>query len=314
MLFSSRNNRYKTRRHKTLKNKTFKKMNCSPIFDNKRISKDSCYTKPVLIKIQHEYNKTHPRSQIHASNSIELWHKLKNGITSCDKEDCWLKEIKNNNLRTNIDRYIFAPDHPPDWNDNPNEWLSNIDIMKILSQYEVKYKKFVLLGPTTIDFDSKPAELNHKCVEEELCKFSLEEQLKKGKTKYGIVFNLDKFNQGGSHWVSMFIDTDEKFIFYFDSANNNCPPEINQFIDRIREQGASLKNPIHFRYYDSKHTRHQTGSTECGMYALFFIITMLIGKDESNRKMTLKDRIQLFTRKSIPDKYVSKYRKIYFNG
>lgn len=304
-------------RNKTRKfnnNKTLKKMNCSPLNEDKRISKNSCYTKPVLIKIQQEYNKHHPRDQIHASNSIELWHKLKDRFTSCNKEDCWLQEIKEPSIRKNIDTYIFAPKHPPEWNDNPNEWLSNIDIAKVLEQYQMKYKKFIVLGPTTIDFDSKPAELNYKCVEETLCNFSLEKYIQKGKTKIGIVFNLDKFNQSGSHWVSMFVDVDEQIIFYFDSANDVIPPEINNLVERIKTQGLNLKNPVHFKYYDSVRTRHQMGGTECGMYSLFFIITMLTGKTEFNKKMNIKDKIRLFTKKSIPDKYVEKYRKIYFNG
>jgi hypothetical protein len=289
-------------------------MNCSPIHEDQRISKYSCYTKPILIKIQQEYNKHHPTNQIHASNDIDLWTKLKNNFTTCSKEDCWLQEIKDASIRKNIQEYIFAPKHPPEWNDNPNEWLSNIDIEKVLAQYQKKYKKFIMLGPTTIDFDSKPAELNHKCVEERLCKFSLEEYVKKGKTKIGIVFNLDKFDESGSHWVSMFIDVDEQIIFYFDSANDEIPNEMKKLVDRIKTQGVNLKKPVHFKYYDSARSRHQMGSTECGMYSLFFIITMLTGKSESNKKMTMKDKIKLFTKKSIPDKYVEKYRKIYFNG
>jgi hypothetical protein len=300
--------------HRKLNNKTFKMMNCSPMHEDQRISKYSCYTKPILIKIQQEYNKHHPTNQIHASNAIELWHKLKNQFTTCSKEDCWLQEIKDVSVRKNIDEYIFAPKHPPEWNDNPNEWLSNIDIEKVLVQYQKKYKKFIMLGPTTIDFDSKPAELNHKCVEERLCKFSLEEYVKKGKTKIGIVFNLDKFDESGSHWVSMFIDVDEQIIFYFDSANDKIPDEMKKLVDRIKTQGLYLKKPVHFKYYDSARARHQMGSTECGMYSLFFIITMLTSKSESNKKMTMKDKIRLFTKKSIPDKYVEKYRKIYFNG
>jgi hypothetical protein len=41
---------------------------------------------------------------------------------------------------------------------------------------------------------------------------------------------------------------------------------------------------------------------------------MLTSKSESNKKMTMKDKIRLFTKKSIPDKYVEKYRKKYFNS
>ena len=35
--------------------------------------------------------------------------------------------------------------------------------------------------------------------------------------KIGVIFNLDKHDQSGSHWVAMFIDLENKFFFYFDS-------------------------------------------------------------------------------------------------
>ena len=54
---------------------------------------------------------------------------------------------------------------------------------------------------------------NGKCVWEELCKFELEKQIEKGKNKIGIIFNLDKHYQSGSHWVSLFIDI-EIMIFF----------------------------------------------------------------------------------------------------
>jgi hypothetical protein len=34
----------------------------------------------------------------------------------------------------------------------------------------------------------------------------------------GFTINLDNHNESGSHWVSMFLDLDDKIIFYFDSA------------------------------------------------------------------------------------------------
>jgi len=49
------------------------------------------------------------------------------------------------------------------------------------------------------------------------------------------------------------------------------------------------------------------------MYSLFFLITMLTGKTEFKNNMTMKEKIHLFKSGRIPDKFVEKYRKKYFN-
>lgn len=299
--------------NKTKKNKT-KKMNCSPAVKNKTISNETCYTSDILMKIRDEYNKNHLENEkIKSNNPKIVWTTLHERLVKCEKEDCWLKEIKDIKLRKEIDDYIFAPDSPPIWNKNPNEWLSNIDILNVLKQYQKSYKNFLFLGPSPIDFDSHLLEHNNKCVEVDICSLSIKEQLKNNKTKIGIIFNLDKHNERGSHWVSLFIDLEEHFIFYFDSAGQSIPKEINVLKNRIIKQGSELQTPIHFKYYNNKGVYHQRGNTECGMYSLFFIITMLTSETEFKKNMSLKTKLQLFRKKRIPDKYVEKYRKIYFN-
>ena len=115
---------------KPLKNISRKKMNCSPVVEDTKIFSDTCFTADVLIKIRDEYNKNHPHSnKITSSDPIIIWKTLKSRLQHCEKEDCWLKEIKDSAMRRFIDESIFAPDHPPDWDKNPNEWLSNIDIL-----------------------------------------------------------------------------------------------------------------------------------------------------------------------------------------
>ena len=37
---------------------------------------------------------------------------------------------------------------------------------------------------------------------------------KEGKTKIGMVVNLDKHNKSGSHWVSLFIDLNNDQIYF----------------------------------------------------------------------------------------------------
>jgi hypothetical protein len=306
------------------KNKTQKKkksqMNCSPVVENSRVNDESCFTPEILIKIRDEYNKKNPQKKIQENDPNKLWYLLKERL-SCDREQCLLSQLDN---QEQIKRFIFAPKHPPEWNSNPDEWLSNIDIEEVAKQYEVSNPEFKIIGPTTIDFDTRLPERDGKCVLEDLCQFSLERFIRAKKTKIGIVFNLDKHDQSGSHWVSLFIDIEQKFMFFFDSADNSIPPEIWQkdpknkerlpLVNRIIEQGKALSKPIHFRFYNNRGHSHQRSNTECGMYSLFFIITMLTGKIKSSPKiLSFRARRNLFLKKRIPDEVMLQFRKLYFN-
>jgi hypothetical protein len=229
-----------------------------------------------------------------------------------------LDVIEDTKERKKISNLLFAPLQPDEWKKDPNTWLSNYDIFAVLKQYEDAYKYFKVIGPTPIDFDSRPKDMDGLCVWQELCTFSLEKYLKSGKTKMGVVFNLDKHNAGGSHWVSLFIDLDDEYVFYLDSAGDKMPEEIDRFVKRIVDQGSKHTPKKHIHIYENCPVEHQLGSTECGMYALYFIITMLTGETEGEdsniyRFKNYTEKINFFKDKRIPDEYVNKYREIYFN-
>ena len=288
------------------------KMTCSPVVDGLKVG-NSCYTPKILLTIRDAYNKDHgPDQRIRESDPEKLWVILNSRFVQCKKEDCWLNAIKDEQLRKKIDRYIFAPDKPYEWKKNPNEWLSNYDIMNVLEQYEERYKHFEFIGPTPIDFDK----VKHgTCIYNDLCKFNLGEQIKKGKTKIGVVFNLSPSTSSGSHWVSLFIDTKARVIFYFDSAGETIPKEIEVFKDRVQEQAKELgRGGREYHYYENHPREHQFGNTECGIYSLFFIITMLTGRTElHNGRLSMKRKIELFQHRTIKDEYIEKYRNVYFN-
>lgn len=313
----------KTRKHRkrvnkyiggVKKTKTMKPMNCNPKQKNKTVKDDSCMTDEILHKLKNSYNKEHPTTSISSTEPTAIWADLKDRMTTCSKEDCWLDVIKDPNEREKIDKELFAPDMPREWKSKPNTWLSNFDIMAVLEQYQESHPNFKVLGPTPIDFDTRPPDKNGKCVWEELCTFSLKHYLDKKKTKIGIVFNLDKHNQGGSHWISLFLDLDDKYLFFLDSAGEKMPKEVKALVDRIVEQGKTLNEPIDIKVYENHPTEHQMGNTECGVYSLFFIISMLTNEVEGKPFSSLDEKIKFFKEKKIPDKYVEKYRKIYFNN
>ena len=295
--------RYKKGGKKSKKNitsKVFKKLNCSPENKDKVYT---CYSDNDLKKLKTMWNKRHPDNPITSTDSKEIWQQLKNYYSSiCNKESCWVRQMTKNTKMEKELLDAFAPESPKDWEKNPNEWLSSIDILKVMNQYEKKYKCFDFLGPSPIDYDSQ--RLYNECVWEELCHFNLENHIKKGHTKLGVIFNLDPHYKGGSHWVSLFINIKKKMIFYFDSSGETCPVQIKKFIDMVIKQGQKLPNKIEFNFDENHPVEHQYGNTECGIYSIFFIIHMLEDKITGHY---LKTHV-------LKDKYIEKFRKIYYNG
>jgi hypothetical protein len=195
----------------------------------------------------------------------------------------------------------FAPESPDDWKKNPNEWLSSTDIIKVMKQYEKAYKCFDFIGPSPINFNTR--KLYGECVWEELCNLNLEKLIKKGITKIGVIFNTDPDYKPGQHWISMFVNIKKAKIFFFDSTGDPPPKEVKALIKKIVDQGHNLANPINFNVDSNEGIEHQYGNSECGIYSIFFIVHML---EDKFTEHYLKTHI-------LKDKYMEKFRHIYFN-
>ena len=301
------NDKTKTKTKKSKLNnqtkKTFIKLNCSPENRNKSLNSFTCYSDEDLHKLRDIWNARHPDRPIQTNDTKEIWTTIKSYYTkTCNKESCWIKQmVKNTKLEKDL-MDSFAPESPDDWKKNPNEWLSSVDIIQVMRQYEKKYKCFDFMGPSPIDYDTH--RMHGECVWEELCHFNLEEQIKKGKTKIGIIFNTDPHYKGGSHWISLFINIKKGTIFFFDSAGDKIPNQIMKFVDNIIEQGHNLRTRIDFIFDENHPVEHQYGNTECGIYSLFFIVHMLEDKITSHY---LKTHI-------LKDEYMENFRNIYFNS
>lgn len=303
------------------KTRKFKKMNCAPNVQGKTIHKYSCFTNDVILKLKESYNKHHQdQQQIKETSPLKIWKVLKKKMSYCSKEACWL-DVLEPQEKKNIEKHLFSPKKPIEWKRNPREWLSNIEILQVLNQYQTAYPDFLFIGPTTIDFDTK---INGQCVCPELCEFSLQKYVSLGKTKIAIVYNLDNVYGKGTHWVSHFIDINDKFQFYFNSSGNKIPDEIKTFVDRVDSQAKDMNTTLDFyEMYSNDLGRssieHQMSNTECGMYSLYFIITMLSNETENpkggKRKFRNKtEKINYFKKEArITDERVAKYRNILFN-
>jgi len=249
------------------------------------------------------WNARHPDKPIKTNDPKNIWKNLKDYfINICNKESCWVRQLVKNNIKLEKELLeSFAPKSPYEWKKNPNEWLSSLDILAVMNQYEKKYKCFEFMGPSPIDFDHH--NINNQCVWEELCSFNLNELMKNGKRKIGIIFNTDPHYKSGSHWISLFININKKEIFFFDSVGTKIPKEIMNLVNKIKQQGSQLKKPINFIFDQNYPKEHQFSSTECGLYSLYFIISMLEDKIDGNYLKT----------HTISDKSMQDLRKIYFN-
>ena len=94
--------------------------------------------------------------------------------------------------------------------------------------------------------------------------------------RIGIVFNLDTHNEPGSHWVSFLIDNKKKTLEYYDSAGRIPNKNIQMFIDRV-DHYLKQYNLAYKTHYNT--VKHQLQNNECGVYAIYFMIQRLLGKD-----------------------------------
>ena len=285
---------------KSLKREKFKKMSCSPLSETKSsIHENTCYTSEGLVKIIELWNVRHPDNKFTSNNPHEIWNFMKTQMENvCDNEMCWIRQKFAENDNKKLLEH-FAPKAPSTWEKKPYEWLSSVDITKVMKQYEKAYPNFSFIGPSPIDFDKRLHYDN--CVWEELCKFDLNKFIKKNVNKIGICFNTDPHDKGGSHWISLFIDITKQYMFYFDSNGIKAPKQIKVLVDRIKEQGKQLN--IEFEYSDNSKLTHQKLDGQCGVYVLYVIVELL--KEAKTP--------EYFQTTRVDDKLMKDYRWIYYN-
>jgi hypothetical protein len=145
------------------------------------------------------------------------------------------------------------------------------------------YPNFEFVGPVPMDFDTKLG--FGQCVVDELCKVKLDKLIAKGDTKLGVIFNLDKHTESGSHWVAMYCNVNNDnnynnggggYIGYWDSYGMKPSPEVVVLMDRLKKQAEDLGKPIEIKI---NKTRHQYKNSECGVYCIYFITSLLDGKN-----------------------------------
>lgn len=262
-----------------------KKLYCAPDRDK---NTKTCYTKEDLLFLVNSYNKKRPSNKnipIHQSKE-QLWKSLRERLKSeCETEWCWLEQdFVPAPYSKKILNEVFRPEKPEEWKKNPFEWLTSIDIKKVMKQYEKKYPEFIFIGPVPVDCPS-----GITCALSGLDVDLLDKRL--GKTKMGVIFNLDPHNKPGSHWVAVYADFIKGGIFYFDSVGMNPPIPIKRFLEKLKE---NINNTYHNNAeVFVNRTKFQFGNSECGVFSMHFIISNLEGKglEELNKQNTNDEKM-----------------------
>lgn len=279
---------------------------CAPGID---FVNGSCYDIQSVLLMADQFNKHNELTKIRLYANSEmvdskrykkyiLYH-LKNNIPECDSQLCWLTQPFMNTIELNIKTKIknkLRPDGP----EGRFEWLDTENINNTIKQYETKYNDFMYLGAVPIDFDSPKLPKGYLKID--INNLDYAKLLKEGKSRFGVIFNLDKHNQDGSHWVGLYYDLKKGQIYFFDSYGEEPDDSIQKLIrkvGRFMQKELQIKNPD----IDYNKLRHQFENSECGVYSINFILRMLKG-------VAFKD----VTTKKVPDRLVNQCRNKYFNN
>ena len=219
-----------------------------------------------------EYKKTYSIAKL----SILLNEKIK---PICDDKQywCWTGAIskmatdaKTKELIKLIEKEELRPEMPIEWYKNDREWLSNYDIEDVMMQYEKgRQYKYAFLGVYPIDFSEE--DKFGRCLYSQICSLDIKKYINKRIKHLGLITNLDKHNQGGSHWTSTFIIIDPKNkcygAHYYDSNANSIPAYVRKFINNIKTRLLAIYPNNKFRItYNT--IKHQRKNTECGMFSM----------------------------------------------
>lgn len=288
--------------------KTAGGMQCSP----QRDGSFTCYSRDELQSIATDLQLPYTR---HTSKS-ELWHQVNDRLSDvCTDEHCWASKVRNGRQIASV---AFRPPMSKSMRNNPTQWLSTSDISSVMKQYETAFKGFRFIGPVAIDFMSPlnsqsrsrfGSSISSKCVSEELCRMDLTEWWRQGVRQIGVVFNMDAHDMPGSHWVALHCSLVRNEVCYYDSYGVAPCAEIYALIDRLVEQSGALhklalgdanREPMKVRINS---TRHQFRNTECGVYAMYFLMHMTEGMD-----------FDTFTNEyGLTDAQVNRYRSYFYN-
>jgi hypothetical protein len=265
----------------------------------------SCIKLHILIEMATAYNNSVPEGKIKLYSDIEtlnpkkykkyLLKEIKNKTgDKCTSQFCWTQQKfidqMNISVQLELKKFTFRPNGPQ----GKFEWLNTFNIDDSMSQTEAIHKDFKYLGTVPMDFNDFTRygikDINYSKLVDE------------GKTKIGVVFNLDDHDQPGSHWVSMYSDLIKGGVYYFDSYGLRPEKRVRNLMRKI---SGFCKNDLKIKNVVATHNkiRHQYKNSECGVYSMNFIKRMLRGDD-----------FQQICKSKTSDEKINKCRNVYFRN
>jgi hypothetical protein len=290
--------------------------NCAP---GKNFEEGSCLTKTDLHNIIEEFNTVHksskPIKKVEEKRYLlkEVDKAMQNKY-NCNENDqvCWIESKLMKNNKNDAIHLIANETFRPVGPKGKRDWLSTADIDKVMLQYEAVHSKFKFFGAVPYDFDALPQlDIHH---------VNFEDLVNRGKTKIGMVINLDTHDMSGSHWVALYCDLLKNQIYYFDSIAKKPGKRLTKTIRKIltfmhnrtnntnvvldnnmcRKIIRSRSNKYHIRYNNKQ---HQFKNSECGVYSMNFIIRLLNGETFKE----IRDDI-------MKDDHMNRCRGVYFRN
>ena len=254
---------------------------CSTINKNKSIS---CFTKEQIInmlnKIQRKMKK---KIIINEKNSKKKLYEQLLKELNCKDDYC----ISNYNQI--FDETNFNLILKPKLKNGKYGPISNLDINKIMLQFENKYPDFIYLGTSPANFK--------ELFFDEYYNMNFN-KYKKQKKCIGMVINTEGLPSSGQHWITLFIDFREKIpeIKFFDSLGKKPQTEIIDYINYIKKE---LNGNVNVSYNKNKYQRY---GNNCGVYGIYFI-----------QKNIEKDLNEKIFKTYFNDKKMNDIRESYYN-
>jgi hypothetical protein len=284
-----------------LKPLDYKDTRCAPKLEYKN---GSCMDLEILSELANAYNKENPKNTIYLNDKWIILNPDKykrylvfNLTKKINKPQTeWVnlnfaKFMKTPEYIERLREKTFRPKGPK----GRFEWLNTEQIENVQKQYQdLKYTNYEFLGAVALDFDNYDTPLRN---------INFDNYVNKGKNILGVVFNLDKHTEPGSHWVALYVNLVKHQIYFFDSYGSKPEKEIDIFMRKVSRymvsKGIETKD-IDMRW---NKVQHQKENSECGVYSMNFLLRMLRGDD-----------FDTVCKTPMPDRMVNRCRNKYFDN
>lgn len=262
---------------------------CSPAREKVFERDGTCFNKEALLRLVDAWNERHPDAPIKGVKTKpkeHIWKELNQRLHNICKGDgrewCWVDHLNSAKNSPDVAKSL-RPVKPREWYKQPYTWLTNFDIEAVMRQYQDnKEFKFRFLGVYPMDFEGKTG--FGTCLFSEMCNLNMASLAKRGFKYVGMVTNLDRHDQDGSHWTALFVCIDHLApcfgAYYYDSVSNPPPADMKRFMEKIKEQmeeyvfAKTKGKRVEFKT-DYNRVRHQYGNSECGLFSMAYIIRWL---------------------------------------